>query len=83
MDEDDEEAEAEAFARNLLARVTGNAAGHREAGSTAFYGRQGSGGRELGRRMSTGQNEEELRQKVGVRCGRGQRELLVGAAQRS
>ncbi|EFN53710.1 hypothetical protein CHLNCDRAFT_53651 [Chlorella variabilis] len=64
MDEDDEEAEAEAFARNLLARVTGNAAGHREAGSTAFYGRQGSGGRELGRRMSTGQNEEELRQKV-------------------
>lgn len=64
--EDDEEAEAEAYAQSLLARVTGGKAlpVQREAG--AFYGRQGSGSRELDRRVSSGQSDEELRQKVGL-----------------
>ncbi|KAL4856957.1 hypothetical protein ACK3TF_002657 [Chlorella vulgaris] len=62
--EDDEDEEAEAFARNLLARVTGKAQPGQKKEAGAFYGRQGSGGRQLERRLSAGQSEDELRQKV-------------------
>lgn len=67
--EDDEDEEAEAFARNLLARVTGKAQPGQKKEAGAFYGRQGSGGRQLERRLSAGQSEDELRQKVWWQLG--------------
>lgn len=62
----DDEAEAEAYARSLLAKVTGKAAplpGQR--GAAAFYGAAGSGSGNLGRRASLGPSEEDVRAKVG------------------
>lgn len=59
---DEEEAEAEAYAASLLAKVTGKPLpGQQKA--AAFYGRQGSGGG-VERKVSMGQSEEDVRSKV-------------------